>query len=100
MAKIHLFGEKILGQPTKHDFELKMLKLLEKNVKTKSRRGYLIFWIGPYFDQKVSKNDFFWSKLTFLAVFGQNFQKYDFRLSYQNEKIQWYNSSFPCVRAK
>ena len=35
MAKSHFLVKKILGQPTKHNFELKMLKLLENHVKTK-----------------------------------------------------------------
>ena len=43
MAKNHFFGKKNLGQRTKHNFDLKMLKLLENHVKTKSKRGFLIF---------------------------------------------------------
>ena len=35
MAKNHFLEKKTLGQPTKHNSALKMLKLLENHVKTK-----------------------------------------------------------------
>ena len=45
--KNYFFGNKILGQPTKHNFELKMLKLLENHVKTKVQEVFSFFKSRP-----------------------------------------------------
>ena len=44
IAKNHFLVKKILGQPTKNNFELKMLKLLENYVKTKVYEGFSHFF--------------------------------------------------------
>ena len=50
MAKNHFFSQKKIGQPTKRNFELKMLKLHENNLLRQilkerqiSKSGFLIF---------------------------------------------------------
>ena len=75
MAKKSLFlVKKVLGQPTKHNCELKMLQLLENHVKIKVWEGFSHFLknLGPIFenfDHKVPKSPLL-PKNHFLVKFG------------------------------
>ena len=68
MAKSNFFGKKLLGQSTKNNFELEMLKLLKNHVK--SLRGifsfflfYVLFW--KFWPKSANKSIFAKKKITF-----------------------------------
>ena len=79
MAKNNLFGQKFLRQAKQNNFELKMLKLLENHVETQLREWFFKFFNWAIFLKILTKSQkmwFFCQKINFLALFGQNFQKY------------------------
>ena len=64
MAKNLFFVKNILGQPTKHNFELRVLKLLENHVNKNLEENFsFFFFIKALFfqnsDQKVPKKSIF-----------------------------------------